>query len=346
MRRLGSAVLLTALITLTGCAEVTKTTAATVLGHRIVADHVTSALDAYEASPEFEKLAADGEPGSFARRFEQTYLAQLIRRYVFEAAAARLGIEITVIDVHDRIEQIKSNYPNDEAFEEELEERGVSGAQVDQLVRDALIEERLRVEVTEEAGTSEAELRSFYDENRARFRQTRARHILVQDQLLAQQIYTELTAEGVDVDERFAALAENHSIDDRSADDGGDLGYFAPGSLPPSFEQAVDQLDLGELSTPVQTDFGFHVIQVIDRRIAPFDAVRADLEAELSTPLKDQAWNDWVVEQYRKADIEVNPRYGEFDIATQQIADPTAASIPGAVRGPQPSLPGPSAAPE
>ncbi|HJO36959.1 MAG: peptidylprolyl isomerase [Pseudomonadota bacterium] len=100
--------------------------------------------------------------------------------------------------------------------------------------------------------------------------ETRARHILIQPDLLtseadarreAEQVYRELQA-GAD----FAALAREHSDDATSASRGGDLGWLPPGAVVPPFQQAMDALAPGELSEPFETRFGWHVVEVQDRR--------------------------------------------------------------------------------
>ena len=100
--------------------------------------------------------------------------------------------------------------------------------------------------------------------------ETQARHILIQPDLLtseadarreAEQIYRELQA-GAD----FATLAREHSDDATSASRGGDLGWLPPGAVVPPFQQAMDALAPGELSEPFETRFGWHVVEVQDRR--------------------------------------------------------------------------------
>lgn len=100
--------------------------------------------------------------------------------------------------------------------------------------------------------------------------ETQARHILIQPDLLtseadarreAEQIYREMQA-GAD----FAALAREHSDDATSASRGGDLGWLPPGAVVPPFQQAMDALAPGELSEPFETRFGWHVVEVQDRR--------------------------------------------------------------------------------
>ena len=85
----------------------------------------------------------------------------------------------------------------------------------------------------------------------------------------------------------------------------------------------------GEISNPVRTEFGFHIIRVNDRRIVPFEDVQEEIAGELGAGATDEAWNDFLQEAFRAADVKVNPRYGEFDLATLQVINAGADQVPG-----------------
>lgn len=136
---------------------------------------------------------------------------------------------------------------------------------------------------------AEDEARQHYDANLSRYRtpgQIRARHILLRveedDEAVAERA-AELAAEargGAD----FAALAREHSQDEVSAAGGGDLGLFGRGRMVPEFENAAFELAAGEISDPVRSPFGYHVIEVTEKQeevTQPFEEVRAAIENTL-----------------------------------------------------------------
>ena len=129
---------------------------------------------------------------------------------------------------------------------------------------------------------TEESLRAFYDERYLGAEpalEFNAAHILVQTEEEAEALVAELEG-GAD----FAVLARENSGDPGSAGQGGDLGWFGLGRMVPQFEAAVVDLSPGETSSPVETQFGWHVIRLIDTRSAsapPFEAVRDQLAAEL-----------------------------------------------------------------
>lgn len=130
-------------------------------------------------------------------------------------------------------------------------------------------------------GLTEDALKAAYGErfsDRAPETEYKAAHILVTDRAEADRIAAEIAAGG-----DFAELARRHSIDG-AAVRGGDLGWFGPGVMVPAFEAAVIALQTGQVSEPVQTQFGWHLVKLLDSRIASvpsFETVREGLAAEV-----------------------------------------------------------------
>jgi peptidyl-prolyl cis-trans isomerase C len=146
------------------------------------------------------------------------------------------------------------------------------------VLRDAYIRQRI------EEGTTSEKLQARYDEIKddEGFAQeeVHARHILVGSEDEAKQVITELAGGG-----DFAALAGEHSVDPSAGSNGGDLGFFRRDQMVPEFAEAAFALEPGQRTeAPVQTQFGWHVIEVLDRRTgAPsFDETEPRLRQELA----------------------------------------------------------------
>lgn len=134
---------------------------------------------------------------------------------------------------------------------------------------------------TAEAAATDDALKSAYDTQYANAQPTteyHAAHILVQTEDEAKAIKADLDAGG-----DFAKLAQENSKDP-SGSNGGDLGWFGAGMMVPEFEEAVIALQPGAVSAPVQTQFGWHIVKLIETREKPvptLDEVRADLTAQV-----------------------------------------------------------------
>ena len=143
-------------------------------------------------------------------------------------------------------------------------------------LRDAYFDKSVRETV------SEAEAKQFYDSqvgNAKAEEEVRASHILVESKDKAREIFQSL-AHGSD----FAKLAKEHSKDPGSKDRGGDLGFFSRGQMVPQFEEAAFKLNKGEVSEPFESQFGWHVVKVDDKRqrtTATFEAVKERVVAAL-----------------------------------------------------------------
>jgi len=151
-----------------------------------------------------------------------------------------------------------------------------------EIQRQQLLAQTLVNRFVEENPPTDAEVRAEYDASRSQFEtvEHKARHILVESEEEAAALIEQLNG-GAD----FAELAKEHSIDP-AASNGGDLGWFTSSSMVAPFAQAVEAMEVGShSSSPVQTQFGWHVILLEDRRTmdAPaLDAVRTELSNRIT----------------------------------------------------------------
>ena len=149
----------------------------------------------------------------------------------------------------------------------------------------------------------DADARKFYDQQIGQIKpqdEVRAHHILVDAKEKATEIADKL-AKGGD----FAALAKEFSKDPGSKDSGGDLGFFGRGQMVPTFEAAAFALPVGQLSEPVKSPFGYHLILVSDHKSKSFDEVRGDIEKQI----KPQLMQELVEGIRKKALIKIDDEY-------------------------------------
>lgn len=138
-----------------------------------------------------------------------------------------------------------------------------------------------------------------------------ARHILVEDLETAQQVIARLQN-----GENFAVLAAELSTDPGSAAKGGDLGWFGRGKMVAEFENAAFALEIGQISEPVSSSYGYHVIQLLGREERPM----ADADYQQK---QDQAFNDWLSAQRVAADVQI------FDYWIERV--PTRPELPSSL---------------
>jgi len=142
-----------------------------------------------------------------------------------------------------------------------------------------------------------------------------ARHILVADEATAQEVLDRLAA-----GESWEALASEYSQDTSNSDQGGDLGWFPSGTMDVAFEEAAFATTVGEISQPVQSSFGWHLIQVLGHEARALD------DAQYEQAVQNYL-DSWLVETRGQSDIVVN------DVWMDRIpVEPSAATLGGAAQ--------------
>lgn len=186
---------------------------------------------------------------------------------------------------------------------------GLSEPQYRQILRGELLQDKVSAQITADVPATAP--------------QVHARHILVETEEEAQQVYQRLL-DGED----FATVAEEVSTDTASAKDGGDLGWFGRGQMVAEFEDVAFSAPVGEINEPVKSQFGYHIIQVLER-----DENRALSAAELDQA-QQQRFRQWLDEQRASSDIqrswtpEIVPTLAGASTNTQPLPLPPAAPTP------------------
>ena len=246
----------------------------------------------------------NGASGAMLRlRIESGALSDLIRETIYAQEARSRGIRVadSVIDaelVTQYGQVLTSNGITEDQLKVYLEAQGQTlesfKASLRPSIATQLVVSAVNAEVAPGSTPTEEELASYFEKNIAKYNageQVHAMHILMADLATAQQVEKELI-EGTD----FAALAAKYSTDAGSKAAGGDLGWFERGKMVPEFEDAAFSLQPGETSEPVQTQYGYHIIRVVERKDAHTptlaeirDQVLADVRTENRTA-QGQAW--------------------------------------------------------
>ncbi|KGX92600.1 foldase PrsA [Pontibacillus halophilus JSM 076056 = DSM 19796] len=190
--------------------------------------------------------------------------------------------EVSEEEIDKEVQSIKDQY-GEEQFDQVLQQNGL---QSEDDLRDALKTSLLQEKAaTEGVEVSDEDIQQRYDRMST---EIEASHILVEDEETAKEVKQKVD-EG---DKSFAELAEEYSTGPTSTE-GGSLGFFSAGEMDPAFEDAAYNLEKGEVSEPVQSSFGWHVIKVTDKRekedVEPLEDMKDQIERELKTQNVDQA---------------------------------------------------------
>jgi parvulin-like peptidyl-prolyl isomerase len=223
----------------------------------------------------------------------------LLQRAEFEQEAQKRGVDVTDEQVDKRIEQLKKQFygGSEKRYQDVLKQQGLTDEQAGEEVRATLISEELFKKVTGDVKVTDKEIQAYYNTHKSSYGQPESRevrHILVQKKALADQIYSQLESGA-----NFAVLAKRYSKDPGSAANGGKL-TVTKGQTVPEFDKTAFALKKGELSKPVKTQYGYHVIQALSdvkpATSTPLSKVKDSIRQQLEQQQKNEAMTKWVTD--------------------------------------------------
>jgi peptidyl-prolyl cis-trans isomerase C len=195
-------------------------------------------------------------------------------------------------------EAIKIGLDKEETFKERVEE----------FKRMTIVSTLLKREIEEKAAITDNEVREFYDKHRDNFKsglEIKAQHILVDTEEEAEDLLKKIMKK-----ESFSELAKTFSKDKSTAVNGGDLGYFGRGRMVPEFENVAFSLKVGEVSDPVKSQFGYHIIKVTDKKegkIRDFNEVKDTIERRLKVDKQKSIFETYITNlKDKSSNIEIN----------------------------------------
>jgi len=307
----------------TSTATLSSNDAAVVGSEPITKDQFQSLMDRAKTSYVAQKRPFP-KPGS--TEYEQLKgqaVTFLIQRAEFAQEADAMGIKITDDKVNKRIEQLKKQFygGSEQRYEKTLKQQGLTADQAKEEVRAQLISEELFKKVTGDVKVSKDEVKAYYNSHKSQYGQPQTRdvrHILVTKKALADSIYAQLKAGA-----NFAKLAKKYSKDPGSASNGGKL-TISKGQTVPAFDKTAFSLKKGQLSAPIHTQYGYHIIQALSDVKAAQTTSLSKVESSIKQQLEQQKKNDvmtkWVDKKkksYCKSGI-------KYQVGYQPNPDPCA----------------------
>lgn len=224
-------------------------------------------------------------------------VAFLVQREEYSREAEELKVEVTKAQVDKKIGEVKKQYfgNNQKQFEQGLAEQGYTEETLREDIQAQLVTEGIYNKITSDVKVSDKDVRTYYDENRDRYSVAASRavrHILVKTKAKADELRSQL-AGGAD----FAALAKQNSLDPGSKDQGGKLTITRGQTVEP-FDKAAFSLATNQLSAPIKTEFGYHLIEplgaVKQGSVTPFTQVKSQIRSQLVDERERAAVDDWV----------------------------------------------------
>lgn len=267
-------------------------------------------------------------------------LQDMVDQALLLQLARREKIQVEKKELDDRIQQIEDQFASRDEYRRQLRENGLTEAKLRERLRDTLLIQNLQKEKSTAAVTDQ-DLKAAYEE-------VRASHVLIeakgdekdpswqQAKTKADQILTQ-ARQGAD----FAELARKHSADPGSRTRGGDIGFFKrDANLVPEFKEAAFALSVGQVSAPVKTVYGYHLIKVTDRKAAAgdeFEKAKASLKEQVEAEKGQETFRKWLDAERAKAKIAIfDPEMRALQfVQNSQLPQAVAQYQEAIVRDPQ-----------
>ncbi len=288
----------------------------TVNGKELLRSDMMKELEMFASSPQFASMPPE-QAAMIRQQMEGRLVDRFVNQTVLIAAADKDGITIEDGEVDKTIEEIKGTLPPNVTMEEIMEQRGMK---MDEFRKNIASDLRIRTLIEKQTDgitnvTDEAAA-TFYAENKAQFtmpESVQARHILVKfekdadDETKAAkkaeiEAYRKQIMDGTN---DFATVAGEHS-DCPSGQKGGDLGTFGRGQMVPEFETAAFEQEIDAIGPVIETQFGYHIIQVVKREEAgerTLEDVKEELKEQLLNRSKQEAVEVYITKLRDAAEI-------------------------------------------
>jgi peptidyl-prolyl cis-trans isomerase C len=256
---------------------------------------------------------------AFMAQFGPRILEQLVQGELLYQEAIKGGFSAQPEEIDRSFSEISGRYGSHEEFQAEMENRGFTEKTLrENMSRQITIKKYIEGTVVPEAKVPEETVREAYDQNPSKFQrpsEVRASHILLKigesdDQEKKGEVFkraVEIASMAREKGADFAQLARDHS-EGPSAPSGGDLGFFARGRMVKPFEDAAFSLEPGEVSDPVLTQFGYHIIKLIERReglTLPYEEVSDKLRLDLENRMVNEMLSRRITELKESSKIEI-----------------------------------------
>ncbi|MGM0557537.1 MAG: peptidylprolyl isomerase [Myxococcota bacterium] len=256
-------------------------------------------------------------PYRVAVMYKERTLRQVVDDYLITERIDEAGVEVSEAEVEKQFAEFKERFPDEEAFQAFLERSGVTVARIkSDMTKSARLKKHLEDE--HDVAVTEEDAREHYKKNAKSFEKperVKASHILIKVEGENEEQDEEARKKARELADRarrgadFSELAEAHS-EGPSARRGGDLGFFPKGRMVQKFDEVVFEMKKGDISEPVRTRFGYHVIKLTDKKEAgkeSFEDARADIVKRLERQKLRTAMDAFIGELRAEAKIVEKP---------------------------------------
>lgn len=260
-----------------------------------------------------ESKAGDITKDEFYNELKAQYGDQVLKQMVDNKLLEK-EYKVSDKEIDKEIAKIKKELGGEDQFKQALEQNGIKNEKdLKKLVKTQLLNKKA---ATDGVKVSDAEMKKVFNEKYKE--EVKASHILVDNKKTADEVKAKL-----DKGEDFAKVAEKYSKDPGSKTKGGDLGFFGKGQMVPEFDKVAFSLKPGQVSDPVKSQFGYHIIKVVDKKNNKFEDKKKQISEELKQQ-KAKPTDEIITKLQKKADIKIKDKDLKDALKKQEPQMPAA----------------------
>ena len=277
--------------------EVPEGAVAVVGDKTVTKEEYDQLIEQQKASAEAQKQDFP-EPGTAEyEALKATVVKGLVERKEWELEGESMGIKVSDQEIETELDKLKQQYfqGDQHKYETELAKQNLTDEDVRNELRTRILTNKIYEAVTKKVTVSDADIKAYYDKNPTQYQQPASRevrHILVKTEAQAQKLHDQIQS-GAD----FAALAKKYTQDQASKADGGKFTAFKGRTVEP-FDEFVFSAKTGELSDPIKTEFGWHIIEVLSAikpaTTTPLDQVKDSIKTTVLQTKQNAAMKAWI----------------------------------------------------
>jgi parvulin-like peptidyl-prolyl isomerase len=294
-----------AVLTLSGCGDspVRTGAAATVGDVRIPTTELEQLVTRGLADPQAQQQLGADKP-----KFQRQTLSRLINHVVLTEAAKEKGVVIPPAAVDAKIAEFEQAAGGAAQLVQSAAQNGIAKEDLNRFVTDIVLNDALADKLTADIEVPQGQLQQLFASKAAENDQVHAAHILVPTKQSADKILAQVKADP----STFAALAAEFSTDTSNKGKGGDLGFAGRGQFVKPFEDAVFGAKAGDVLV-VQTEFGFHVVSILERRTTTFAQALPNLRRAALDEERQKRTTELLSDVSQRMGVKVNPRFGRWN---------------------------------
>ena len=281
----------------TSSADVPEGAVAVVGDKTVTKEEFDQLIEQQKKSAEAQKQDFPAPGTAQYEALKATVVKALVEQKEWELEGEAMGVQVTDQEIETELDKLKQQYfkGDEQKYSAELAKQGLTDEDVRNELRTRILTNKIYEAVTKKVTVSDADIQAYYDKNSTQYQQPASRdvrHILVKNEALAQKLHDQIQG-GAD----FAKLAEKYTQDQASKADGGKFTAFKGRTAAP-FDKFVFSAKTGELSDPIKTEFGWHVIEVLSAvkpaTTTPLDQVKDQIKSTLLTTKQNAAMKAWI----------------------------------------------------